>query len=149
MIRFQKVKNMNINKALIAGRLTKDPELRSTPSGQSVATFSVATSRSWKDKNGQKQEKATFHNIVAWGRLAEIIGQYLVKGQECYIEGRIETRSYQAKDGTTRYVTEIIVEILQMGNKPKNAATAPPTEEIPTISLDEDQDEVRLEDVSF
>lgn len=138
---------MNLNKVLIAGRLTKQPEVRSTPNGQQVANFSVATSRSWKDKSGQKQEKATFHNIVAWGRLAEIIGQYLVKGQEVYVEGRIETRSYQAKDGTTKYITEIFAETLQMGNKPKNAATAPPAEEIPTINLEED--EVNLADVPF
>ena len=141
---------MNLNKALIGGRLTKDPALRSTPSGQSVATFSIATSRTWKDKNQQKQEKSSFHNCVAWGRTAEVIGQYLVKGQEIFVEGRIETRSYQAKNGSTRYVTEIIVESMQMGAKPKNAATAPaPGEEIPTVNLDEDTDEVKLEDVPF
>jgi len=150
---------MNINKALIGGRLTKAPEIRNTPSGQTVATFSVATSKTWKDKNNQKQEKATFHNIVMWGRLAEIAGQYLVKGQEIFIEGRIETRHYEAKDGSKRYVTEIIAENMQMGSKPANAQQPAPAparpaqpavdEEIPTINLDEDQDEVRIEDVPF
>jgi single-strand DNA-binding protein len=145
---------MNLNKVLIAGRLTKQPEVRTTPAGQSVATFSVATSRSWKDKNQQKQEKSSFHNCVAWGKLADIIGQYLVKGQEIYVEGRIETRDYTDKQGNKRYVTEIIVDQMQMGNKPKGydasatTQTAPP-EEIPTINLDEDPDEVRLEDVPF
>jgi single-strand DNA-binding protein len=148
---------MNINKALIAGRLTKDPVVRTTQTGQTVAQFSIATSEKWKDKQGQKQEKATFHNIVVWGRLAEIAGQYLTKGQECYIEGRIETRDYTGKDGIKRYVTEIVGNNLQMGNKPQGyaapAPTAPSTpakeEEIPTINLDEDPNEVKIEDVPF
>ena len=149
--------SININKALIAGRLTKDPTVRTTQSGQTVAQISMATSRSWKDKAGQKQEKATFHNIVLWGRLGEITGQYLTKGQEVFIEGRIETRSYQAKDGSTRYVTEIVAESMQMGAKPKgytqSSPTAPnngearPDEEIPTIQ--QGDDEVRIEDVPF
>ena len=148
---------MNINKALIAGRLTKDPMVKNTPSGQTVATFSVATSQTWKDKQAQKQEKATFHNIVVWGRLAEIAGQYLTKGQEVFIEGKIETRSYQSKDGTTRYVTEIIGGNMQMGSKPKgytqNSPTAPnngearPDEEIPTIQ--QGDDEINIADVPF
>jgi len=148
---------MNINKALIAGRLTKDPTLRSTPNGNTVATFSVATSQTWKDKQGQKQEKATFHNIVFWGRIAEVCGQYLTKGQEVFIEGRIETRKYQDKQGYDRYVTEIIGENMQMGAKPKGYSQSSPTspnpgtpvkeEEIPTIQQDED--EVRIEDVPF
>lgn len=148
---------MNINKALIAGRLTKDPVVRTTPSGQQVATFSVATSQTWKDKQGQKQEKASFHNIVVWGRLAEISGQYLTKGQEVFIEGRLETRDYTGKDGIKRYITEIIGNNMQMGNKPKGYAAPAPTapdpsakaEEIPTINLDEDPNEVKIEDVPF
>ena len=142
---------MNLNKALIAGRLTKDVQLKSTQTGMSVATFSVATSRSWKDKSGQKQEKSSFHNIVMWGKLAEICGQWLTKGQEVFIEGRIETRDYTDKQGNKRYVTEIVGENMQMGNKPKgydqNAAPKK-EEEIPTVNLDEG-DDIQLSDVPF
>src|SRR5665647_1862120 len=101
---------MNLNKVMLVGRLTRDPEIRNTPSGQTVATISIATNRVWKDKAGQKQEKTEFHNVVLWGRTAEIAGQYLTKGQEAYIEGRLETRKYVAKDGTNRYITEVIAE---------------------------------------
>ena len=157
---------MNLNKVQLIGRLTRDPELRTTPSGQSVATVGLATNRTWNDKSGQKQEKTEFHNIVMWGRLAEIAGQYLTKGQEAYFEGRLETRSYTGKDGVEKRTTEIIAENMQMGSRPQGggsynrqavAATAAPqaaksepiAEEIPTINLDEEQDEVKLEDVPF
>ena len=90
---------MNLNKVQLIGRLTRDPEIRTTPSGQTVATIGLATNRTWMDKAGQKQEKSEFHNIVVWGRLAEIAGQYLTKGQEAYFEGRLETRAYTGKDG--------------------------------------------------
>ena len=157
---------MNLNKVQLIGRLTRDPELRTTPSGQSVATVGLATNRTWNDKSGQKQEKTEFHNIVMWGRLAEIAGQYLTKGQEAYFEGRLETRSYTGKDGVEKRTTEIVAENMQMGsrpqggggyNRPTAAATAAPqtakpepiAEEIPTINLDEEQDEVKLEDVPF
>lgn len=161
---------MNLNKVQLIGRLTRDPEIRTTPSGQTVATISLATNRTWNDKMGQKQEKSEFHNIVIWGRLAEIAGQYLTKGQEAYFEGRLETRAYTGKDGVERRTTEIIAENMQMGSRAQGssaprqtapmgmgaAAAAPVTnrpqpvaEEIPTINLDEEQDEVRLEDVPF
>lgn len=160
---------MNLNKVQLIGRLTRDPEMRTTPSGQTVATLSLATNRTWNDKAGQKQEKSEFHNIVIWGRLAEIAGQYLTKGQEAYIEGRLETRAYTGKDGVERRTTEIIAENMQMGqraaggsaNRPQPMgnsnsmaqrtapAAAPAIEEIPTINLDEGEDEVRLEDVPF
>lgn len=155
---------MNVNKVLLVGRLTRDPEVKSTPSGQSVASISMATNRFWKDKNGQRQDKTTFHNVVLWGRLAEIAGQYLTKGQEAYIEGRIETRKYTAKDGTDRYVTEVIAENMQLGSKPQGggsyssgskpsnfspAQETPVAEEIPTINLDEEQEEVKISDVPF
>jgi single-strand DNA-binding protein len=151
---------MNVNKVVLVGRLTRDPEIRNTTSGQSVATLSLATNRFWKDKNGQRQEKTSFHNVVLWGRLAEIAGQYLTKGQEAYIEGRLESRKYVAKDGTNRYVTEVVAENMQLGSKPQgggsfspasSAPTAPAeaAEEIPTINLDEEQDEVKIEDVPF
>jgi len=159
---------MNVNKVILVGRLTRDPEIRSTASGQSVASISLANNRFWKDKNGQRQEKTSFHNVVLWGRLAEIAGQYLTKGQEAYIEGRLETRQYTAKDGTNRYVTEIIAENMQLGAKPQGrpfnqgttpsapanpstpaASNQPSAEEIPTINLDDEQDEVKIEDVPF
>lgn len=151
---------MNVNKVVLVGRLTRDPEIRNTTSGQSVATLSMATNRFWKDKNGQRQEKTSFHNIVLWGRLAEIAGQYLTKGQEAYIEGRLESRKYVAKDGTNRYVTEVVAENMQLGSKPQGggsfapasssaAAPSAATEEIPTINLDDEQDEVKIEDVPF
>lgn len=165
---------MNLNKVQLIGRLTRDPEIRTTPSGQTVATIGLATNRTWNDKAGQKQEKSEFHNIVIWGRLAEIAGQYLTKGQEAYFEGRLETRSYTGKDGVERKTTDIVAENMQMGSRAQGSAgagnfarptqmgAAPMTgqtvsrpqpqqvaEEIPTINLDEEQDEVRLEDVPF
>lgn len=110
-------KYMNLNKAIIIGNVTQDPEVRTTPSGQQVTNFSVATNRIWNNKEtGEKQQKTEFHNIVAWGRLAEIAGQYLTKGGLVMIEGRIETRSWDdATSGTRRYRTEIIAENMQLG----------------------------------
>lgn len=164
---------MNVNKVMLVGRLTRDPEIRTTPSGQTVATIGMATNRFWKDKNGQRQDKTEFHNVVLWGRLAEIAGQYLQKGQEAFIEGRLETRKYTGKDGIERRTTEIIAENMQLGARAQgsaigtqypgsNSATNPPArnaspsdaggsvaEEIPTINLDEEADEVRIEDVPF
>ena len=158
---------MNINKVIIVGRLTRDPELRTTPSGQTVASVSVATNRYWTDKSGQKQDKTEFHNIVLWGRLAEICGQYLIKGQEAYFEGRLETRKFTGKDGVERKVTDIVAENMQLGSKPQGGASraggfapstsapsqkpqAAPTEEnIPTINLDEEPGEVKIEDIPF
>lgn len=101
---------MDLNKVMLIGRLTKNPELRSTPNGQSVTSFSVATNRVFTDASGQKQERAEFHNIVAWGKLAEICSQYLIKGRRAYIEGRIQTRDWVGQDQTKRYTTEVIAE---------------------------------------
>ncbi len=162
---------MNVNKVILIGRLTKDPEVRNTPSGQSVASLSLATNRVWKDKNGQKQEQTEFHNVVLWGRLAEIAGQYLTKGQEAYFEGRLQTRKFTGKDGLERRTTEVVAENMQLGARAKgvsssagyNTPTAPaprpmePTaapmpaqeEQIPTINLDEEEEEVKIEDVPF
>lgn len=112
---------MNLNKVFLVGRLTKDPEGRTTPSGKPVTNFSIANNRVWTDATGNKQEATEYHNIVLWGRLAEISAQYLVKGQEVLIEGRLQTRSWEAQDGTKRYTTEIIAEGMQMGSKPQGA----------------------------
>ncbi len=106
---------MNLNKVFIIGRLTSDPQLRSTPSGQSVASFSLATNRNWVNKQGQKQEEVQFHNIVAWGRQAEIINQFLKKGGLAMVEGRLQTRNWQDKQGQNRSTTEIICERVQLG----------------------------------
>jgi len=106
------------NKAMLIGNLGKDPELRYTPSGASVCTFSVATTEKFKDKNGEKREETTWHNIVVWNQLAEICSQYLTKGSKVYLEGKIKNRSYE-KDGTTRYISEIVVDQMEMlGSKP-------------------------------
>jgi single-strand DNA-binding protein len=106
---------MNLNKAMIIGNLTRDPEVKNTPSGQTVASFSVATSFSWNDQSGQKKEVVEFHNIVAWRRLAEICGQYLKKGSKVYIEGRLQTRNWQDKNtGAKMYRTEIVADNMIM-----------------------------------
>lgn len=108
---------MYINKAIIYGNLTRDPELKSLPSGSQVCEFGVATNRVWKDKNGAKQESTDYHNIVVFGRQAELIKQYLHKGSGVFLEGRIQTRSWDAQDGTKRYRTEIVADRIQFGPK--------------------------------
>lgn len=161
---------MNVNKVILVGRLTRDPDMRTTTSGQQVATLSMATNNFWTDKSGTRQERTEFHTVVLWGRLAEISGQYLTKGQECYVEGRLQSREYTAKDGTERKVTEIVGETMQLGSRAqgasggqggaRNAAPAaaaapvaakntPVEEEIPTINLDDEKDEIKIEDVPF
>lgn len=106
-----------VNKVILVGRLGRDPEVRYTPSGVTVATFSIATSDEWKDKDtGQKQERTEWHRIVAWGKLGEICGEYLSKGKQVYIEGRIQTRSWDDRDGNKRYTTEIVArEMVMLG----------------------------------
>ncbi|MBP6889145.1 MAG: single-stranded DNA-binding protein [Candidatus Moranbacteria bacterium] len=165
---------MNVNKVILVGRLTRDPDMRTTPTGQSVATIGMATNNHWTDKSGQKQEKTEFHTVVLWGRLAEIAGQYLTKGQECFVEGRLQSRAYTDKAGQERKTTEIIGETMQLGSRaqsggqgsgsyspasnasrptaatkrPASAASSTMEEEIPTINLD-DEKEIRIEDVPF
>lgn len=136
---------MNLNKAFIIGRLTRDPEVRSTPNGQNVATFALATNRYWT-KDGQRQEFTEYHNIVAWGKLADICSQYLKKGSMTLIEGRLQTRSWEGQDGVKRYRTEVIAENMQLGprtgsgesNNNSNSFNSDNNEEsIPTIQQDE------------
>jgi single-strand DNA-binding protein len=105
---------MSVNKAILVGRLGRDPETRFTGGGQAVANFSVATDHSYKDRNGERQKKTEWHKIVAWGKLAEIVQKYLKKGSLIYIEGRIETREWQDKEGQKRYSTEIIANEMRM-----------------------------------
>lgn len=102
-----------VNKVILVGRLGADPDMRYTPSGQGVCEMRLATSESWNDKNGQRQERTEWHRIVVWGKRAEICSKYLAKGRQVYIEGRIQTRSYDDKDGNKRYITEIIANDVQ------------------------------------
>lgn len=104
---------MSINKVMLIGRLGQDPELKYTPSGAAVCNFSLATTESWADKNGQKQERTEWHRVVVWGKLAELCNQYLAKGRQAFIEGSLQTRSWDAKDGTKRYTTEINAKSVQ------------------------------------
>jgi single-strand DNA-binding protein len=104
-----------VNKVILVGNLGRDPERRSTPSGQQVATFSVATSRRWRDRDGNRQEQTEWHNVVVWGRQAEVAGEYLKKGRQIYVEGRLQTRSWDDKNtGEKKYRTEVICENFQM-----------------------------------
>lgn len=111
-----------LNSARLIGNLGKNPELKYTASGQQIANFSVATSETWKDKQGAKQQKTTWHNIVIWGKLAEVANQYLTKGSTVYLEGKIDNRSYDDKDGNKRYVSEIVCDkMIMLGGKKTNA----------------------------
>ncbi len=104
-----------VNKVILIGNLGRDPEVRYTPSGAAVANFSIATSEEWKDKDsGQKQERTEWHRIVAWRRLGEICGEYLHKGSQVYIEGKLQTRSWEDRDGNKRYTTEVYASSMQM-----------------------------------
>ncbi|MEI7512548.1 MAG: single-stranded DNA-binding protein [Candidatus Uhrbacteria bacterium] len=117
---------MDLNRAMIIGNVTRDPELRTTTTGQTVCSFGIATNQQWTDAQGQKQQRAEFHNIVAWGKLAEICGQYLGKGRKAYIEGRLQTREWEAPDGQKRNRTEIVADnMIMLDKKDFNAPTAP------------------------
>ncbi len=109
----------SVNKAIILGHLGRDPERRQTPMGTSICNFSVATSESWTDNSGEKQERTEWHRIVAWRGLAEVCGKYLRKGSQIYIEGRIQTRSWEDAEGNKRYATEIIAQNMQMLGSPR------------------------------
>lgn len=138
---------MDLNKVMLIGNVTRDPEVRTIPSGQMVATFSIATNRQWTDQAGQKQEKAEFHNIVAWRKLAEIVQQYLKKGMKVFIEGRLETRSWDDPQGAKKYRTEIVATNLIMLNS-KGGAAAPSGANPPEPSVDAEQ-EISIEDIPF
>ncbi len=116
-----------VNKVFLLGNLGRDPEVRSTTSGTPVAGFSLATNRRWKDRDGNRQEETEWHNVVCFGRLAEIVGQYLAKGRQVFVEGRIQTRSWDdSKTGETRYRTEVVAQNLQMlGSAGNGGAGAP------------------------
>lgn len=149
---------MDLNKVMIIGRLTRDPELRSTASGRPVASFGVATNRYWTDANGQKQESVEYHNVVLWSKLAEIASQYLKKGKRAFFEGRLQTRDWTGQDGVKRRTTEIIAESMIMldgggsgsyapaPSQPSNG-NQPQDEQLPTVDVMEE--EVKVEDIPF
>ncbi len=148
---------MYLNKAFIIGNLTRDPEIRAIPSGIKVCSFSVATNRVWKDKNGQKQESADYHNIVVFGRQAETVAQYMKKGSQVMIEGRMQTRSWDdAATNTKKYRTEIIADRVQFGNssngRPFTSSDntkqdSSKEEELDTIEYPDEQ--INVEDIPF
>lgn len=166
---------MNLNKAFLIGRLTRDPETKTTPSGQLVCTLGLATNRVWTNQEtNQKEEKTEFHNIVLWRRLAEIASQYLHKGSLVLIEGRIQTRSWQDTSGNKKYKTEIVAENIQLGPKTFSQANAQPAtaepqktqEDIPIIEenhspaeftsnppsknpADDEQEEIDVKNIPF
>lgn len=115
----------DFNQAIVLGNMTRDPELRNTASGQSVASFSIATNRRWTNKEGQQQEDSEFHNIVAWGKLAEICSQILFKGRKVLVSGRLQTRSWEGQDGLKRFTTEIVADQVSAVGPPRAAGDAP------------------------
>lgn len=149
---------MYLNKALLIGNLTRDPELKAIPSGIKVCSFSIATNRVWKDKNGAKQEAADYHNVVVFGRQAETVAQYMKKGSQVMVEGRMQTRSWDdAGTGTKKYRTEVIADRVQFGSAgstggsaPKSSASsaqAPDDESLDTIEYPDEQ--INAEDIPF
>lgn len=143
---------MNINKVILVGNLASDPELRTTPSGQQVCSFRLATNRFWSDKTtGQKQSKTEFHTVVAWGKLADIASRYLAKGNMAFVEGRLETRSWQDSSGTKHFRTEIIASNLQLGPKSVKSASASEGSEEESIVeppiIEEEEEEIDVKDI--
>jgi single-strand DNA-binding protein len=129
-----------VNKVILLGNVGRDPELKSLPSGQAVASFSLATSRRWKDKGGERQEQTEWHNVVAFGRTAEVIAQYVAKGSKLYVEGRIQTRSWDDKQsGEKKYRTEIVADSVQfLGDRQQQGAA--PEDENQAAGMDDDDD---------
>ncbi|GIW44171.1 MAG: hypothetical protein KatS3mg077_1453 [Candidatus Binatia bacterium] len=133
-----------VNKVILIGNLGRDPEVRFTPNGQAVARFSVATTEKWRDQQGQLQERTEWHNVVVWGKQAEACGQYLAKGRQVYVEGRLQTRSYDDKDGVKRQITEVIAQTVRFlggagGRAAAEAAPLVPAGEGPTVPPEEDE----------
>lgn len=152
----------SLNRAMVIGNLTRDPEMRKTQTGQSVCSFSVATNRNWTGQDGTKQEASDFHNVVAWGKLAEICGQYLTKGRKVYVDGRMQTRDWEGQDGVRRYRTEIVTENMIILDRPAGGGASPsasknfgaPAFTPPVPPVQEDRapnpdDEIKIEDIPF
>lgn len=150
---------MNLNKAMIIGNVTRDPELKSTPSGQNVVSFSVATNFVWTDQSGNQQKKAEFHNVVAWRKLAEICAKYLKKGSKVYLEGRLQTTDWTGNDGVKRYRTEIVADnMIMLDNKGDSSSSSSANypshnsrqdEAIIEVPEEPADDEIRVENIPF
>ena len=158
---------MDLNKVMLIGNLTRDPEMRTTPGGQNVCSFGLATNLVWNDQSGQRQTRAEFHNIVAWRKLAEICAQYLKKGNKIYIEGRMQTRDWQDKEGNKRQRTEIVADNMIMLDRggsdspfgaatPLSATSFSRPSETPSVespksepSVPGEDQEIRVEDIPF
>ncbi len=149
---------MYLNKAFIFGNLTRDPELRALPSGMNVVNFSVATNRVFRDRDGKKQEQTDFHNIVVFGRQADTVNQYLKKGSSVFIEGRIQTRSWEGKDGEKKYRTEIVADRVQFGprasgsgggRKQEGAAPEPEEQASGGSGIEYPKDDINPDDIPF
>jgi single-strand DNA-binding protein len=153
---------MSLNRAQLIGNLTRDPEVRQTPSGRSVVNFGIATNSRWTDSSGQQQEKTEFHNIVVWGKLADICAEYLRKGSKVFVEGRLQTREWEGQDGVKRYRTEVVTDNMIMLGSRGSAGSAPidrapvgikdeePKADVPTVSDEvEKKEEIAVEDLPF
>ncbi len=149
---------MYFNRAIVIGNLTRDPELRSLPSGIQVATLSVATNRVWKDKNGAKQESTDYHNVVVFGRQAETSSQYLRKGASVLVEGRMQTRSWDDASGQKKYRTEIVADRIQFGPRPAGAGSVAPQAPVakgddqpapPVDTIEYPEENINIDDIPF
>jgi single-strand DNA-binding protein len=133
--------NRGLNKVLLIGNLGADPEFRTTPSGTSVTTFNVATTEQWTNKEGQQEQKTEWHRVVTWGKLAEISRDYLKKGKQVYLEGRLQTRSWEDKDGQKRYTTEVVAnQMLMLGPVSGQGGTERDSEEVDPFPSDDEDD---------
>lgn len=142
----------SLNKVQLIGNTTKDIELKKIPSGQSVCAFSIATNRSWKDKDGSKKDQVEFHNVVVWGKLAEICAQYVKKGNKLYLEGRLQTREWEAQDGTKRRQTEVVADnMIMLSPKGTGSSATVRHDDMGGIESTEpaEVDEIRAEDIPF
>jgi len=153
---------MDLNRAMVIGNLTRDPEMRTIPSGQSVANFSIATNRNWTGQDGKKQTAVEYHNIVVWGKLAEICNQYLKKGRRVFMEGRLQTRDWEGQDGVKRSRTEIVAENMIMLDggrgapqggaspfQPQAATSEPVLEPVGETQMPIKDEEIKVEDIPF
>lgn len=146
----------DLNKVTLMGNLTRDPEVRTTPNGQTVTSFSLALNRSWNDQQGNRQDAVEYIDVVAWGKLGEIVGQYLAKGRRAYVEGRLQTRNWDAQDGSKRYKTEVVAsDLIMLDRASDNPGASAPRNQEPVAQVSGAQnspvetDEISIEDIPF
>lgn len=139
----------SLNRAELIGNLTRDPELKTTQNGKSVATVGIATNRTWKDSSGQKHEEAEFHNIVCWGKLAEIVNDYLNKGMKAYFAGRLQTRTWEDEAGIKHYRTEVVADDMIILSPRSSGESENNNDETDIKSSSNDEDEISAEDLPF